>query len=179
MGISKKVTPKDFEQVLNDFVDETNITGIILEYKKHCDWVDIIEKNNKDWLLICFLEKRPMEFLDTYREEMGEKNYFLNQTMFHIIDEQTFLKHRNDIDLCRLLTYQKLSTSFLNKYVNKRSKILMSYVCKYQELDDEYLLDNYFNILWDKISINEKMRHFNHEEFKNEYKRFYPHIFRR
>lgn len=55
---------------ITDFVKEKGITNIILSYKKHMEWGDILKKHNNNFREICEKEDLTEDFIDYFEDKI-------------------------------------------------------------------------------------------------------------
>ena len=128
--------------IVEYFIDFINWKKLC--YDKKLSEEFIIKNYNKvDWENIGIYQKLSEDFIKLYAIELE----------FNCYDNNIIIR-KNLLDLNIALRYQKLSCSFLNKYINKINFELIS---QYQELDTNFIIKYMKDLDWKKLCKYQKL----------------------
>jgi hypothetical protein len=102
------------------------IKDIILEYKKHIEWGEIINKYNNEWDIISTINL-PDEFIDYFKDNIN----WLYRCCECKLTTSDIIKYEKYIDFDLISRYQKLDKHIIDKYENiKYYQKILFYIIK-------------------------------------------------
>lgn len=115
------------KEILNTFVDETNISDIIIHYKNIMEDNDLIKMYNHNWTRISCHHYLTMGFLERYADKLNWKLVCVHQIL-----TEDFMKNNSD-------------------------KLIWEEISWAQNLSEDFILDFKDKLDWNEVSWSQKL----------------------
>ena len=138
------------------------------KYKDRVEWVNIILKSNLteaeiekyikyiNWDAVSFSKNLTQSFIEKHIEKINF-NFALNNVK---LTQDFIRKHIDKMPIGKLISTQNVPLDVLKNYLNNNIKTIykttyINDICKYQQVDSEFILENYEHINFSALANNE------------------------
>lgn len=126
----------NIQEQLDEIVVEKGISKIILDYKKHLEWRQIIENYNEDWAEISKDKDLTPDFIKCFRDKINLLHNYTQNRFAYDLEEYPDVEYSDMVKWLMISINKNISEEFIEKH---QEKIQWEYIRIRKDLSDEFI----------------------------------------